>query len=111
MDIRPATADDVRRYHDSIPYSAVVLAGLRDGEVIGVGGVYYSNGAPVVFSGFCDGMTKREIVKGARAIMGMLRGVRGPVYAKQDAGDKPARTLAHFGFSPLPDGWWVKWHE
>lgn len=112
METRPATAEDIRRFHGSIPYNAVALAGVRDGEVIGVGGVYYAAGRPVIFSGFTPGeVSKREIVRGARIIMDMLEGRRGPVYAMQDDDERAARTLAHFGFTPLSDGWWMKAHE
>lgn len=109
MRFRPGTQEDLRRFHSAVPKTAKVIAAERDGEVIGVGGFYYDNGAAVVFSGFCDGLSKREIVKGARAIMDMAKGVRGPLYAVQEPNERAARTLAHFGFVPLADGgWWVR---
>lgn len=107
LHIRPATREDMERFHPQVPKSARVLAGERDGEVIGVGGVYFDNGAAVVFSGFCERVSKREIVKGAKAIMALAAGVKGPLYARQDPTEAAARTLAHFGFVPLSGDFWV----
>lgn len=107
MKIRSATAKDIEVFHKGIPFTSFSLAAERDGELIGVGGYYYQDGRRIVYSGFVDGLSKKEIVKGAKAIMALLKGIRRPVYALQDDNERAARTLRHFGFQPLPDRFWV----
>jgi hypothetical protein len=107
MKIRSATRKDLQAFHKELPFTSIALAAERNGELIGVGGYYYHNGHPVIFSGFADGLSKKEIVTGAKAIIGLLTGIQRPVYALQDDNDRAARTLAHFGFKPLKDSFWV----
>lgn len=108
MKFRPLTIDDYLSFYSNVPFSVKGIAAEIDGELVGIGGLYYEKGKRIVFSSFCDRLTKREIVKGARAIMELAAEVKGPVYAVAEGGERAERTLAHFGFVPLSNSYWVR---
>ena len=109
MIFRPVSRKDIASFYKDVPFSINGIAAERDGELVGIGGLYYEKGRCFVFSAFCDSLTKREIVKGASAIMKLAEKVRGPLYATAEGGEKAERTLAHFGFAPLSGPYWVRY--
>lgn len=81
------------------------LAGEIDGEVVGIGGYYIKDGVAVVFSDVRDGkVSRRDVVRGGRAIMDLVRKLGIEVAAIEGSfGDT---ALKHFGFENH-GGCWV----
>lgn len=95
--IRPATAADAAAFYGTErPMKSMrgFVAEL-DGEVVGIGGVYFDHGYLVAFSEMKEALRpyKKAIVKGARMIMSAIidRGV--PVFALANQGEPTAAGL------------------
>lgn len=74
-----------------------------DGEVVGIGGVYYANGAPIAFSEMREPMRKhkRAIAKACRMLTQLFDKIGGNVYAVACPTEPTApRLLAKLGFVP-----------
>ena len=110
MQIRPATAVDIRTLHDgALPATARAVAVECCGEVLGVGGVYYANGAVYAFTAADERLPRRARVLAGRAVFAIIRSVAAPVWAIQGEFDTAPTVLAHYGFMPVSDGYWIRW--
>lgn len=70
---------------------------------IAVGGYYLSGGIAMAFSDYSPDLGKRDRVKGAKALMGALKGLKIAVVAR--SGPDGDTALKHFGFEP----WGMFW--
>ena len=105
MIIRPATREDIRRFYGkTIPMTTRAVVAERDGEIVGVGGYYLSNGVAIAFTNTDGSMSKREIILGGRSVMDLLKNFGGPVVARSD--EKSA--IGHFGFVESGGVWVLK---
>lgn len=107
MDYRPATRGDILEFMPTVPCTVRAEAAEQDGQVMGIGGVYYQAGRVFAFSHARDEMPKRERIKGARRILDIVRSVRGPVWAIKGDFETADRTLRHFGFQPVNDDYYI----
>lgn len=107
MNFRAAKPADLAKMGNSPSGAAVAIAAEIDGVLVGVGGVYFDRGKPVVFSSFVNTLTPRQIVNGAKEILKLALRYPRPIYAISDDNDKARRTLQHFNFQPLTGDYWV----
>lgn len=107
LTIRPATREEVIAWHDGLPPMTVrALAAVdEDGKVQGVGGYYLRGNSAIVFTHYLPGMSPRDILRGARAVVELARKTGAQVIGRveDDAGERSAR---HFGFEPIGDNLW-----
>lgn len=109
MVFRPATPADIAAFHDGqgVPWSLRGEAVEIDGELVGVGGVYYCDGAIAVFSARKpDVLRPREILLCAKRVMAMVDRIGAPVMACAERTREAVTTLRHFGFAQLENGYW-----
>lgn len=100
MIVRRATREDFREFYGCPPPVTLRgLVGVTSTGPIGFGGYYLRDGVAVVFSDHRPFMRKRDIVKGARAIMAQISELPFPVTAS--AGKDGTAALEHFGFVPF----------
>lgn len=79
-------------------YSLKGWVALRDGKPLGMAGVYWIDGTPIAFSEWRDDLDRRTRVRAVRLVMGLIRGIRMPVYAV--CGEHSGALLARLGFVP-----------
>lgn len=105
LDIRPATLDDYREFFGVEPARTVkVLAGFRDGKLMGMGGYVIEGNKAIVFSDFKGEVTKREVIQAGRAIMKLARSAGIALLAEVKGNDTAMR---HWGFRPLKGSWYM----
>lgn len=102
--IRQATARDARAFYGRDPiYSFRGYAAELNGDIVGLGGVYFEDGKPVVFSEIRDAMRphKKAIAKATRMLMRMLDDLGRSAYAFA-CPEEPTSgcLLAKLGFKP-----------
>ena len=103
MIVRPCTRADFEAFYGRTPPMTVrALAAERDGKVVGIGGYYIAEGVAHAFSDQ-KGMTKREIVKAARALVAFLGTVKAQMVAQ--CGPDGDTVLKHYGFEPWGTFW------
>ncbi len=103
MEVRPATRADFETFYGELPSQTVkAWVAVEDDNPVGIGGYYLSGGMAVVFTDHKD-MSKRDIIRGARALMVELRKLGMDVVAGSDFPN--ATALKHFGFEPFGDYW------
>ncbi len=103
MIVRPATRADFEVFYGELPSQTVkAWVAVEDGKPIGIGGYYLAGGMAVVFTDHKD-MNKRDMVRGARALMVELKKLGMDVVAGSDLPN--ATALKHFGFEPFGDYW------
>lgn len=98
----PATQELAERYFGGTPsYGFRGYAFLLDGDVVGLGGLFWYEGWPIVFSQIKDSMRakRKDCARAVRLLMNFLDDLGFPVYALQDP-DEPtsAGLLAKLGF-------------
>ena len=74
--IRPCTAEDLQKYFDGkFPWTARALVFDLDGEILGLGGIYYTNRIPMAFSDFKEELKEHPITmaRGAIEIMKIVK--------------------------------------
>jgi hypothetical protein len=101
---RRATQADAERFYSGPPRMSLRgWVAEKNGEIVGIGGVYYANGVPIAFSEITDAFreNKKDVAKGCRILMELISKTRGPVYAVANP-DEPtaARLLARLGWEP-----------
>lgn len=98
LTFRPATrADFIEFYNAPPPKTMTAKVAERDGKIVGFGGYYLDGDAAFVFTDQ-RGMTKREILLGARTVLEMVKPLGLEVVARSDGDNDVA--LRHFGFEP-----------
>ncbi len=105
MEIRPAKADDFMAFFGKSPTTTVraLVALDDDGKPMAIGGYYLFANHAVAFTDHRKGMTKRQMIKGARAVVAMLKELKVSVIAV--AGVDGTTALKHYGFEPAGNGW------
>ena len=97
MEIRPATRQDFEEFYGELPpMTTRCLAGIEDGKTVGMAGYYIRENAAVVFTDFKEGLSKRNIVRGARAVVDLAKKLKVDLIAFEGMGGEKA--LRHFGF-------------
>ena len=105
IETRLATEDDFREFfQDEPPETWTAIAGVKDGEVIGIGGVTYSDGVACAFLDTRERPSK-TLHKAALRFFTVMREVGEPViYTHCDeAIPHAAEWLTRLGFKLLPD--------
>lgn len=102
--IRPATAADAVAYYGKTPgMSFRGYVAELDGEIVGIGGVYYDNGMPIAFSEMKPPMRshKKAMAKAVRMFERLFDSLGTKVYAVACATEPTAPyLLAKLGFKP-----------
>lgn len=99
--IRPATQRDVEAFYGAMP--PLTMKGFvveHEGELLGIGGIYWNEGKKVLFSEVKpEGERfKKTLVRVAKRIVKELR----PRYALADKHTEgAAKLLEHLGFEPV----------
>ena len=98
---RQATLEDLKVFYKDAGayYSSRAIAVLKNGEVVGVGGVCRVNNQMVVFTDIkSDKVTKKEIVTAARMVLEIIKRYT-MVVAFSDGSQPTTLSFAtHFGF-------------
>lgn len=108
IQIVPATRELLQAYSgEPVMRTVHAIVAIKNGKVIGAAGFYADTSRHVIFTGFDEEMKqhKREILRGARMLLGSLGKRRAPVHASRNANLTTADGfLRHFGFRPIYDG-------
>jgi hypothetical protein len=95
--IRPACRDDFMAVCGKPPPKTVkAWTMLRGEQPVAIGGYFLVDGAAVAFTDQAPGLSKREIVRGAKMLMGILSALKLDVVACD--GPFGTAVLRHFGF-------------
>ena len=103
VDFVPATQSLAEEYFAGgrPPYGFRGYAALLDGEVVGLGGVYWSHGAPVLFSQAKNPLRRdrKACARGARLLQSYLDTIPFEVYAVASPAEPTSQQLlARLGF-------------
>lgn len=111
MQFRPAKPADLAKFMDPVPYTVKAVVAEHDGEVLGVGGVYYQGMAVIAFSEFDPKMRRfaTDMLRGARKIVEIVKSVRAPVYAIPGPFASAPVLLKRFGFEPIEETNFYVW--
>lgn len=102
--IREATEADFRQFYGKIPWTFRAYVVEIDGQIMGIGGVYYDGESIIAFSSIRPELKRHKvtILKGARKVMGLVNGRACLAIASKDhAGSE--RLLEHLGFERVGD--------
>lgn len=103
--MRQATAADlVEFYGKPHSFSCRAVVAVKDGRVIGVGGVYYYRRQVIAFSEVKPELleSKRDMVVASHATFDLIHRMDVPVYAlADDSLMHSAKTLEHYGFEHI----------
>lgn len=111
LEILPATPELVREFAGKAPpYTFRGHAGLLDGKVVGLGGIFYRDGLPVVFAEFTPGLARRHRAQAFRFLEEQFDLWKGRLFAICDSEfDSAPGLLQRLGFAPMAqDPWWVR---
>jgi len=101
---RHATTADAKAYYGiSAPFSFRGYVAELEGELVGIGGIYYQAGVPVAFSEMRPAMRahRKAIAKACRMLTQFFNQLGGPVYAVACPTEPTAPyLLAKLGFKP-----------
>jgi len=111
MIFRPARPADLAKFMDVVPYTVKAITAEHDGEVLGVGGIYYQGTTVIAFSEFDPKMRKyaTDMIRGAMRIVEIVKSVRAPVYAIPGPFASAPVLLRRFGFEPIDDSGFYVW--
>lgn len=112
LEAAPATPELVARFYDGrpAPFTFRGYAGLIGERVVGLAGIHYREGQPVVFADIAPDLDRKNIVRGIRLFQSlMLNDWRGLLYAICDTERETApRTLKRLGFEPMIGPWYIR---
>lgn len=104
VQIRKATVQDARKFYGQDPiYSFRGYVVELNGDIVGVAGIYFEDGKPIVFSEMKDPMRKHKkaIAKTCRLIMKMVDDLGRAAYAFACPTEPTSGyLLAKLGFKP-----------
>ena len=104
--IRPATRIDFVAFYGREPPMTMraLVAESTAGELLAFGGYHRADGVAIAFADSRDELGKRDRVRGARALVDMLKklGIEVVATVTDEAGERAAR---HFGFEPWGQFW------
>lgn len=98
---RPATREDIRKLCGDIPDTFRALAFELNGQLVGVGGVWYKEGRAIVFSAYDEVAEDHPWLKAKAVILVMNLAKARPCFAFASDHPKSAKTLEHFGFTHI----------
>jgi len=108
VELVPATEEMIVSFYGRIPYQTIrAIAGIRDGEVIGIGGYHVLHRRLFVFSDLKPEAMKEKkaIVRAARKVLAMVEKSGIPGVAIPDENIEGAeRFLSRIGFEAQPSG-------
>lgn len=103
MIIRPGTRKEFREFLGKVPEQTVRGYVCEiDGEIMAVGGWYYTSSEAVAFTDVKPGMRKRDIIKAARIFVEKLKELKVEVLVQA----KNPTSCEHFGFRQYNDTLW-----
>ena len=110
--IRLATEDDIRAFYGKVDWTFRAYVAELDGEVLGVGGIYYEDPYVVAFSSFKPEMRKfkKTMVRSVRKIMELVKD-RSCIAVASDKHDTSEKLLTKLGFERIDGrvfGWTPK---
>ena len=100
-ELRYATREGWIQFYGEPPARTVrAVVGVKDGEIIGIGGIVFEEPFPRIFMELtdCARTMKREIITGSRMIMDWMKQNRQIVYAVAHDDRVAPVFLRHFGF-------------
>lgn len=105
IELIPATADILARFYGKpVTRSMRAIAAVRDGDVLGVAGVFVDESRQVVFSSISEELKAhpRLIVRAYRIVLAMARESALQAHAVCDPAETTARHfLEHIGFQKV----------
>ena len=108
VEVIPATQAHLEAFYGkALSRSVYAIAGIEDGKVIGLAGVYREPYRFVMFSEITPELKRRPkaIIKGFRMLQDVVRRRDIPVHAQPDAAEPGAvRFLEHLGFNEFVQG-------
>jgi hypothetical protein len=103
MIIRYATREEFREFFGKLPPTTVKgFVAEVDGEVMAIGGYFYSGSDVIAFTDVNPKMRKRDIVVAGKIFSEKLRALVPEVLAEA----KNPSALRHFGFEPYTGSLW-----
>ena len=103
-EFRQATAKDAYEFYgEKPPFSFKGVAAVKDGKVVGLGGIYREAHYLIAFTDMKDEMreSKKDIAKGCRIVHNLIIEEPRPVYAIANQDEPTAKALlAKLGFVP-----------
>ena len=103
MIIRPGTRKEFKDFLGELPAHTVRGYVCEiDGEILAVGGWYYTASEAIAFTNHSPKMRKRDIVKAARIFVEKLKSLKVEVLALA----KNPTSCEHFGFKQYNDTLW-----
>lgn len=110
MNIIPATREHLAKLYAVPPANTVRAVAVAEGDqVVAVGGIYWSDGHPVLFMRATDEARSKHpktLTKAAKRVVSWLSGM---AYAHCDSDIEAApRFLAHLGFEHVKDTLWQR---
>ena len=105
MEIRPSIAEDFVKFFGELPKMTVrSLTGVDEaGEVLAIGGYYVYQGFACAFTDHKAGLSRRDMIKGARELMKMLKDTNLNVIAMP--ANEEAVAMKHYGFHKAGQSW------
>lgn len=93
----PATREMLDEFYGRpMPWTARAYVAVRDGQIVGVGGVAMRGGQHVAFTDHVEGLGKKDAARCARFMERFLREYRVPIFAVCTEGSR--RLLERLGF-------------
>jgi hypothetical protein len=108
-EIVPATREMWESFYGSPPTRTMrAFAGLSDGQVLAMFGVYYGQNHMVLFSDMKPEARafKKTIVKAAKNLAETIKSKGIPVFACADKTEGAVRLLEHIGFKHVVDNYY-----
>lgn len=101
VEYRYATAEDLKAYYkdDPVYYSSRAVVIVKDGEVVGVGGVSRVMNKMLVFVDLReDRVTKRDVIMAGRLLLKIINRYTSVIAYMDDELETAERFSAHYGF-------------
>lgn len=111
LEIVPATLELVQQFRGRPPpFTFKGHVGLLDGKVVGLGGIFFRDGVPVIFAEFDPGLPRRHRARAFRFLEEEFDKWTGMLFAVCDSGFASAPGLLdRLGFRPTAQApWWVR---
>jgi hypothetical protein len=104
VEFRRARTEDVVAFYGKLPPARMhAVVAFREGVPLMIGGIFYANGAPILFSTLKPEVRKEKklIAKGIRIVMDFVNEFKMPLYAFANP-DEPTAPylLCKLGFKP-----------
>lgn len=107
IELRPATAEDLRAFAGGPAPTAKAVAGVLDGAVVALGGLAFVDGKVVAFCNVTPSIRKYPVLIHRTALRVMADARRAGhriIYAQPDPDEKNAsKWLGRLGFKPVDE--------